>query len=183
MEEADKKDRLKKLILGDKVWLPTETKLFPNDGFGMSEPCLIAQYNNWGDGEVTTWPIVNGDSPKILVPLLYEFAGMFKCDESWQQVWFFRPWSGSTGEHSTKWFRNTVWNDLRGKCNVQAANLRYMLPSRTEVRSIAEICFDEAECAAYCKKHNKEKFDASQLVKGLRRLQKIAKKYEKDLCI
>lgn len=181
MDSDEKKELIKKLKLGDKVWIPTKKLLFPNDGYGMSEPCLVAQYNNWGDGEVTAWPIVNGVGPKILAPLVYEFAGMFKSDESWQQVWFFRPYCGSHSECETRWFRNTIWNDLCGKCNVQAANLKHMLPSKLEIHSLDEICFDVDECTAYCKEHNKKEFDAGQLVKGLRRLQKIAKNYEKEL--
>lgn len=179
MSESEILDNLKKLKLGDELWLPDKFPLFKPVGF-FQDKYLVASCIGWPDGEVTYKPLIEGKGPEYYSAMQYEFAGCFKSDESWQRVFFFKPWGSGGSNWQVRWYISEGYGDLTGKNNVQAAKLKWLLPSETQLKA-SEIFFDKKSCEAWCSRKNRASIDFDELTKGLRKMQKTAKDFKKSL--
>ena len=170
---------LKKLHLGDEVWLIENKPLFEKDGFSASagENPLISEYTMLSDGYVSQKTLLDGHGPMICKSSKFYFGGCWKSSSSWKSIYVF-----CRGKHdifSTDiFFIYESWpNDITGKNGVMAPDLDAILKGKQRLK-VEDVFATFEECEAECAKRNK-KLNATALAKGLRKMLKEVNKLEK----
>lgn len=172
---------LKKLQLGDEVWLIENKPLFEKDGFGApaGENPLISAYTMWSDGDVSRKTLLDGHGPMICRSSKFYFGGCWKSSSSWKTLYVF-----CRGKHdvfsSDVCFIYESWsNDITGKNGVMAPELSAILDRKRRFKA-EDVFATFEECEAECAQRNK-KLSTAALAKGLRKMIKVVKALEKDV--
>ena len=170
---------LKKLKLGDEVWLIENKPLFEKDGFSASagENPLISEYTTWPDGGVSQNTLLDGHGPMICKSSKFYFGGCWKSSSSWKSIYVF-----CRGKHdifSTDiFFIYESWpNDITGKNGVMAPELVEILKGKQRLE-VEDVFATFEECEAECAQRNK-KLNTTAIAKGLRKMLKTVKELEK----
>ena len=170
---------LKKLNLGDEVWLIESKPLFEKDGFNAtaSENPLISEYTTWPDGDVSRKTLLDGRGPTICKSSKLYFGGCWKSSSSWKSIYVF-----CRGKHdifSTDiFFIYESWpNDITGKNGVMAPDLSAILKGKQCLKA-EDVFATFEECEAKCAQWNK-KLNTTALANGLRKMLKEVNKLEK----
>ena len=172
---------LKKLQLGDEVWLIEIKPLFEKDGGGApaGENPLISAYTTWSDGYVNRKTLLDGHGPMICKSSKFYFGGCWKSSSSWKTIYVF-----CRGKHdifsTDVFFIYESWpNDICGKNGVMAPDLSAIL-DRKRCYKVEDVFATFEECEAECAQRNK-KLNTAALAKGLRKMIKVVKELEKTL--
>ena len=164
---------LKKLHLGDEIWLIESKPLFEKDGLDApaGENPLISEYTIWPDGNFRRNTLLDGHGPMICKSSKFYFGGCWKSSSSWKSIYVF-----CRGKHdvfSTDiFFIYESWpNDITGKNGVMAPDLDAILKGKQRL-DIEDVFATFEECEAECAKRNK-KLNTTAIAKGLRKMLKI----------